>query len=317
MPRRSNSPAHYAKGTRSGLRLATHSPPTACRQTVSGSISLPSPGFFSPFPHGTGSLSVAREYLALEGGPSGFPRGFTCPVVLGNAGQRDQCDFVYRAFTFCGGSFQSLRLSPDLVTLRGSPTSAPQPRTGLRRSGLGYSPFARRYSGNRVFFLFLEVLRCFSSLGSRRATYGFSDGRLGITPAGFPHSGILGSKPACGSPRLIAASHALHRFLAPRHPPFALSSLTTNLCLLWRTSLGYTRESTYSIVKELAARAATFSSSLSAPGGDDRSRTGDPLLAKQVLSQLSYIPSTAILVGLPGVEPGTSRLSSARSSQLS
>ena len=133
MPRRSNSPAHYAKGTRSGLRLATHSPPTACRQTVSGSISLPSPGFFSPFPHGTGSLSVAREYLALEGGPSGFPRGFTCPVVLGNAGQRDQCDFVYRAFTFCGDSFQSLRLSPDLVTLRGSPISAPQPRLDCSR----------------------------------------------------------------------------------------------------------------------------------------------------------------------------------------
>ena len=232
MPRRSNSPAHYAKGTRSGLRLATHSPPTACRQTVSGSISLPSPGFFSPFPHGTGSLSVAREYLALEGGPSGFPRGFTCPVVLGNAGQRDQCDFVYRAFTFCGSSFQSLRLSPDLITLRGSPTSAPQPRTGLRQSGLGYSLFARRYSGNRVFFLFLEVLRCFSSLGSRRATYGFSDGRLGITPAGFPHSGILGSKPACGSPRLIAASYVLHRLLMPGHSPYTLSSLTITLLLI-------------------------------------------------------------------------------------
>ena len=43
----------------------------------------PLPGFFSPFPHGTGSLSVAKEYLALEDGPSGFPQGFTCPVVLG------------------------------------------------------------------------------------------------------------------------------------------------------------------------------------------------------------------------------------------
>ena len=291
MPRRSNSPAHYAKGTRSGLRLATHSPPTACRQTVSGSISLPSPGFFSPFPHGTGSLSVAREYLALEGGPSGFPRGFTCPVVLGYAGQRDQCDFAYRTFTFCGGSFQSLRLSPDLITLRGSPTSAPQPRTGLRQSGLGYSPFARRYSGNRVFFLFLEVLRCFSSLGSRRATYGFSDGRLGITPAGFPHSGIPGSMPACGSPGLIAACHALHRFPAPRHPPFALSSLTTNFCCLRRRSLGYTRESSYSIVKELRGQGRDTRIAF-ALGGDDRSRTGDPLLAKQVLSQLSYIPNS-------------------------
>ena len=28
------------------------------------------------------------------------------------------------------------------------------------------------------------------------------------------------------SPKLIAASHALHRLLAPRHPPYALSSLT-------------------------------------------------------------------------------------------
>ena len=44
---------------------------------------------------------------------------------------------------------------------------------------------------------------------------------------GFPHSEIPGSKPACGSPRLIAACHVLHRLLLPRHPPCALSSLTT------------------------------------------------------------------------------------------
>lgn len=49
---------------------------------VSGSISLPSPGFFSPFPHGTCALSVIRTCLALEGGPPSFPRDFTCPVVL-------------------------------------------------------------------------------------------------------------------------------------------------------------------------------------------------------------------------------------------
>ena len=61
------------------------------------------------------------------------------------------------------------------------------------------------------------------------ATYGFSGGYEGITPRGFPHSGIRGSQPACGSPRLIAACHALHRFLAPRHPPSALSSLTTDI----------------------------------------------------------------------------------------
>ena len=44
--------------------------------------------------------------------------------------------------------------------------------------------------------------------------------------SGLPHSDIPGSKPACGSPRLIAACHVLHRLLLPRHPPCALSSLT-------------------------------------------------------------------------------------------
>src|ERR1700676_4206136 len=63
---------------------------------------------------------------------------------------------------------------------------------------------------------------------------GFARARLwihravrGFYPRGFPHSEIPGSKPACGSPRLIAACHVLHRLLLPRHPPCALSSLTT------------------------------------------------------------------------------------------
>ena len=42
----------------------------------------PLPGFFSPFPHGTSSLSVDYEYLALEDGPPMFRQGFTCPALL-------------------------------------------------------------------------------------------------------------------------------------------------------------------------------------------------------------------------------------------
>ena len=51
-------------------------------------------------------------------------------------------------------------------------------------------------------------------------------------------------------------------------------------------------------------------------GGDNRARTDDPLLAKQVLSQLSYTPILKV-VGPSGLEPPTSRLSVVRSSQLS
>ena len=42
----------------------------------------PLPGFFWPFPHGTGSLSVDDEYLALEDGPPMFRQDFSCPALL-------------------------------------------------------------------------------------------------------------------------------------------------------------------------------------------------------------------------------------------
>ena len=62
-------------------------------------------------------------------------------------------------------------LSPSLAgfpkTVLLVPASDPTVQTPLcSHSGLGSSPFARRYLGNRCFFLFLRVLRCFSSPGS-------------------------------------------------------------------------------------------------------------------------------------------------------
>ncbi len=49
---------------------------------VSGSVSTSSAECFSPFPHGTGTLSVSRECLALPDGPGGFRRDYTCPALL-------------------------------------------------------------------------------------------------------------------------------------------------------------------------------------------------------------------------------------------
>ena len=78
LARKTKSLTHYTKGTPSGLKA----PPTACRRPVSGTVSLPSSGCFSPFPHGTGSLSVSKEYLAFGGGPPIFRQDFTCPALL-------------------------------------------------------------------------------------------------------------------------------------------------------------------------------------------------------------------------------------------
>ena len=73
---RHDSQAHSTKGTPPPFRAAT-----ACGSMVSGSLSLPSRGAFHL------SLTVLcaiGRYLcfALEGGPPGFPRGFSCPAVL-------------------------------------------------------------------------------------------------------------------------------------------------------------------------------------------------------------------------------------------
>ena len=82
-------------------------------------------------------------------------------------------------------------------------------------------------------FLFLQVLRWFTSLSSLPETYEFSLGILHFQRSGFPHSEISGSTPVCGSPKLIAAYHVLLRLPSPRHPPYALSSLI--ITCLWRS----------------------------------------------------------------------------------
>ena len=141
------------KARRHGLTTA----PTACRRTVSGSLSSPCAGYFSPFPHGTGSLSVSCEYLALADGPAGFSLDSSCPGLLryrtGNAPDSRM-----------GLSPATARLSSRVTLSFACPSSpALQPRRRLHAGGLGSSLFARRYWGNHSYFLFLRVLRCFSS----------------------------------------------------------------------------------------------------------------------------------------------------------
>ena len=54
---------------------------------------------------------------------------------------------------------------PNRSTRNDLSFASPYPRY-IATSGLGCFPFARHYLGNRFYFLFLRVLRCFSSPGS-------------------------------------------------------------------------------------------------------------------------------------------------------
>ena len=123
LARQIKSLTHNTKGTQSPRIPGKAGPwaPTVCRYPVSGTVSLPSSGCFSPFPHGTCSLSVAEEYLGLEGGPPTFRQDFTCPALL----MDHTIAFTYGAFTHSGADFQLL------------PFTLVQP--------LAWSAFARHY----------------------------------------------------------------------------------------------------------------------------------------------------------------------------
>ena len=85
-----------------------------------------------------------------------------------------------------------------------------------------------------VYFLFLWVLRCFSSPRSLLMYYFTCTQIYGFfLPYEFPHSDIYGLMDICSSPQLFAAYHVLHRLLVPRHSPYALCSLTSCLYIIF------------------------------------------------------------------------------------
>ena len=129
-----------------------------------------------------------------------------------------------------------------------------------RRQSLGSSHFARHYSGNHCYFLFLRLLRCFSSAGW-----------LSFEWYIFNIPGCPIRKPAditlvCSSPQLIAAYHVLHRLSNPRHSPCALNCfkkfeivvmlppLLIDLILLMRSLSQYVKE----LFVRLKAQASSY-----------------------------------------------------------
>ena len=172
-----NSLAHSPIGTPSpGQGKPRHQALTACKHTVSGSLSLPYQGSFSPFPHGTCPLSVAKVFSLGEWSPQ-LLTGFACPVILRIPARPSR--------------ISPTGLSPSPVRLSSAvPLSVPalppvlQPRTSLRQLGLDCSAFARHYSRNPLFssgYLDVSLPRVprYAAISSPRAAPAFPR-------AGFP-----------------------------------------------------------------------------------------------------------------------------------
>ena len=114
------------------------------------------PGVLFTFPSQYCTLSVTESYLALGGGPPAFPQGSTCLAVLWIL--LASVGFHVRGFHPLRQAFPKPFCYPSSCSLQSEPHG--------QVHGLGSSGFARRYFRNRCFFLFLALLRCFSSGGS-------------------------------------------------------------------------------------------------------------------------------------------------------
>ena len=118
----------------------------------------PLPGFFSPFPHGTCSLSVTREYLALRDGPRDFQQDFSCPIVL-----RILLRVLNISPTGLSPSMISLPNEFNYIKTFSSTYEVLQPQS---EDWFGLFPFRSPLLRESIaFFLFLRLLRCFSSPG--------------------------------------------------------------------------------------------------------------------------------------------------------
>ena len=137
-----NSPARSTKSTRSHVTIASRSASSACKHTVSGSLSLPSRGAFHL------SLTVLysighQVVFSLRRWASRIPTEF---LVLD--GTLDTHGSLQVSTT---GLLPSLApVSTDLRLLSKMPSVSPNP-AHISIYGLGSYPFARHYLGNRCF----------------------------------------------------------------------------------------------------------------------------------------------------------------------
>ena len=128
---------------------------------------------------------------------------------------------AYGAVTRSGAPFQA-----SSAMWSSSFVPALLPRARLDARGLGWPPFARRYSGGHSCFPFLRLLGCFGSSGSPPL-----QGDAVPPHGGLPHSDTCGSTAVRASPQTFAACRVLPRLREPRHPPCALPRFSLSLVL--------------------------------------------------------------------------------------
>ena len=200
-----DSQAHSTKGTPPPSRAVT-----SCRSMVSGSLSLPSPGFFSPFPHGTMRYRWPSVF-SLGSWSTRIRAGFLVPRPTQDTARRLRLSRT-RLSRSTAGLPMPFR-SPRLLTL-----AVLQPRSWR----FGLLRFRSPLLTESLLISFPGLLRWFTSPSVAPHAYFIRRPRCGdrsprVTPFGHPR--IKGHVHLPGASRSLSRPSSPGSSLGIRHGP--------------------------------------------------------------------------------------------------
>src|ERR1039457_5164117 len=230
-----NSQAHSSKGTRSLHSSRNWIAPTACRHTVSGTISRPLTGVLFTFP---------SRYLFTIGHQGVFRlRRWSSRIHTEFLGLRATWDPVRESRRFrlqgyhplcrrfpTSSAINAISYSPPDQQLRldGPSTPNTQRLLAITRARFGLFPFRSPLLRESRLLSFPVGTEMFHFPTLPPPALCVQAGAMGhYAQSGFPIRKSPDRSLVADSPGLIAGSYVLHRLLVPRHPPCALINLAT------------------------------------------------------------------------------------------
>ena len=161
----------------------------SCGPVVSGSLSLPSPGFFSPFPHGT--IRYRWHWVfSLGSWSTRIHAGFHVPRATQVPHHGAAMHSAYGALTLSGRTFQSVLLC---MTLLITPRVIPVRPYNPSRNWFRLLPVRSPLLGESLLISSPALLRWFTSRSAAPPCYLIHMRGARFSPCGLPHSAAPGS----------------------------------------------------------------------------------------------------------------------------
>src|SRR5215510_14689858 len=231
-----NSQAHSSKGTRSlHFSPTAEYAPTACRHTVSGTISRPLTGVLFTFPSRYLFAIGHQVVFRLRRWSSRIHTGFLGPRATWDTTRESQrfrlqgYHLLCRRFPSSSATHAiSYSLPDQQLRPSGPATPITQRLLAITRARFGLFPFRSPLLRESRLLSLPAGTEMFHFPAFPPPALCVQAGAMGhYAHSGYPIRKSPDRRLVADSPGLIAGSYVLPRLLVPRHPPCALNNLAT------------------------------------------------------------------------------------------